>query len=91
MNKPGYTTTEFWSTLFGQIVALVVIVRPSVIPAGNAAPLVQALAVIAAAIGAAAYSAGRSRVKVAAGSATVIAPGPATNLHTEPLVQRDQR
>jgi flagellar motor component MotA len=89
VNKPGYTTSEFWSTLLGQLVALVVIVRPSVIIGTNLAPLVQAFAVLAAAVASAAYSHSRGRVKVAAGSAVVVAPGPASGLHTEPLVQRD--
>lgn len=91
MNKPGYTTTEFWSTIIAQVLALIVIVRPSVITAGDTAPLVQALAVIAAAIGSSAYSASRSRVKVAAGTATVVAPGTTSGVHVEPLVQRNVR
>lgn len=91
MNKPGFTTSEWWGNVLVQLIALLALLHPGFAVGGQ---LVQALAVVAAAVSQAAYSHGRSRVKVAAGSAVVVAPGlaadPSSPIHTEPLVQRDK-
>lgn len=91
MNKPGFTTSEWWVTLIVQVVAVLALLHPGFTVGGE---WVQAMALIGSALSAAAYSHGRSRVKVAAGTAVVVAPGlatdPARPIHTEPLVQRDK-
>jgi hypothetical protein len=88
MNKPGFTTSEFWSTLITQVLALIALVHPST-DTGVRPEYVQAFALLASAVAAAAYAHGRSKVKVAAGSAVATAPGPPTDLHTEPLVTKE--
>lgn len=87
MNKPGFTTSEWWATVLVQAVALLALLHPGFEIGGE---LVQALAVLGSSLSGAAYSYSRGRVKVAAGSAVVMAPGPPTG-HTEPLVQRDHK
>jgi hypothetical protein len=87
VNKPGFTTSEWWTTIIVQLVAVLALLHPGFAIGGE---WVQALALIGSAVSGAAYTHGRARVKVAAGSALVVAPGPATDIHTEPLVQRDK-
>lgn len=59
--KPGYTTTEFWITVFTTLVSLVVVVHPGFHLDSS---LVQSLAVIAAAISSGLYSISRAKAKV---------------------------
>lgn len=66
--KPGYTTTEFWQTLFVSVLAAVVALGTlwrNGFDLSGVQSLVPALAVIAAAIGQAVYSRSRAAVKVA--------------------------
>jgi hypothetical protein len=69
--EPGYKTTEFWATLLGDIVAILALFHIGI---PNASQLIQAVAVLGAAIVTAVYSHGRSRIK----TAQVAAPLPAT-------------
>ena len=67
--KPGWTTTEWWTTLLAHAVAVVALVHP-----GFVAPQwTAAFAALAAEIGAAGYSYSRAHVKA---SAATTAPSP---------------
>jgi len=59
--KPGYTTTEFWVTIFTTIVSMVVVIHPGFHLDSS---LVQALAVVAAALSSGLYSISRAKAKV---------------------------
>jgi hypothetical protein len=65
MTKPGYLTTEFWTTLLTQALALVAFLHPG-FDASQWQPQASALAILAAAVASGVYALGRSHVKAAA-------------------------
>lgn len=63
--KPGVKTTEWWSTLITDVIAVVAVVHPGfTLPGGT--QLIGGLAAAGAALSTAVYSFGRSKVKAAA-------------------------
>lgn len=79
--KPGYTTTEFWSTVAAHVIAVLALFHVSVAPRSLGAAVIQTGCAVAAEVGAAFYARSRSNVKVAAidkgvSRATVGPPGP---------------
>lgn len=73
ITKPGWTTSEFWTTLIAQVISLITLIHPdSVVKVGDAG-LVQAFSVIAAAIATAFYAHSRATVKSAiADNSTIV-------------------
>lgn len=74
ITKPGWTTSEFWTTLIAQVISLITLIHPdSVVKVGDAG-LVQAFSVIAAAIATAFYAHSRATVKsaIADNSTTIV-------------------
>ena len=89
MNKPGVTTTEFWSTMVTHVLALIALVRPDLIVQGPSSQgLVQAFALLASSVAAAIYSLVRARVKVATKDATALVVRPPSDLATVPLIDK---
>jgi hypothetical protein len=72
--KPGWQTTEFWTTIFAHAFAAVALLHP-----GFKAPpdLAQGLAVVMPALATVAYTHGRSMVKAAAAAAPPATPATA--------------
>ena len=69
----GYTTTEFYTTLFTNVVAILALFGVA-IPNDN--QIIQAVAVLGAALANAVYAHGRSRIKAASVAPTVVPPAP---------------
>lgn len=59
--KPGFTTTEFWSTILAHVVALVALFHPGF----NVGQWVQPLSALGAALSAAVYTHSRTSLKTA--------------------------
>lgn len=91
--KPGWTTTEFWSTIATSVLALIAVVGPllsSGFDPTGANALVPALATVAAAVASSLYSLARSRVKVAAQTANATLIGAQMTSQVKPVPFQSQ-
>lgn len=67
--KPGYLTTEFYSTMLAQLVGIVALVVTGFggsLDAGRLQPLIPAAALIASSVASAVYARSRSHTKASA-------------------------
>lgn len=84
--KPGYQTTEFWQTVFTNLIAMLALFGVQVATSDD---VIHAVAVIAALLASAivthSYTQGRSRVKVA--QLGVSSPDQATPVSTTPTLR----
>ena len=79
---PGYTTTEFWTTLLTHAISaaaiLLTALHVTVFNGDTLTPLVPTIALVASAIAQAVYTQSRAKVKAAVVTANAVAPDATT-------------